>query len=57
MNWGNNKMNVGKPDDMFIKDDTLYRRIWETEQTYHDEKIITKNEFMLCMYEWLSWRK
>ena len=60
MNWGNNKMNIGghwlfgRPDDIFIKNDILYRRIYETEHTYHDEKIMTKEEFLLCMKEWYN---
>jgi hypothetical protein len=53
-----NKMNVGgcwvfgRPDDIFIENDILYRRIYETEQTYRDERIMTKEEFLLCMKEW-----
>lgn len=42
----------GRPDDVFIKNDILYRRIYETEQIYHDERIMTKEEFLLCMKEW-----
>lgn len=44
----------GKPNEIFIKYDTLYRRIWETKQTYHDEKVITKNELLLCMERWCN---
>ena len=43
----------GKPDETFIENDTLYRRIWETEQTYHDEIVITKEEFKMCYMAWL----
>lgn len=54
-NWGNNKMNVGgRPDEVFIENDVLYRRIYETEQTYHDERIMTKEEFLLCMERWYN---
>lgn len=42
----------GRPNDIIIKDDTLYRRIWETEQVCRDEKIMTKDEFLMCMKEW-----
>lgn len=48
MNWEDNKMNIdgrwlfGRPDETYIENDILYRRIYETEQTYHDERIITK---------------
>lgn len=44
----------GKSDNIFIEDDVLYRRIWETEQTYHDEKIMTKNEFIICYNTWIK---
>lgn len=60
MNWGNNKMNAGgcwifgRPDEIFIENDVLYRRIYETEQTYHDERIMTKEEFLLCMERWYN---
>lgn len=44
----------GRPDDIYIENDVLYRRIYETEQTYHDERIMTKEEFLLCMKEWYN---
>lgn len=49
-------MNIGGHwlDDIFIENDVLYRRIWETEQTYHDERVITKEEFLLCMERWCN---
>ena len=51
MNIGGNWL-FGKPDEIFIKNNSLYRRIYETEQVYRDEKIITKEEFLLCMERW-----
>ena len=33
-------------DEIFIKDGILYRRIYETEQVYRDEKIITKEKYL-----------
>ena len=42
----------GKPDEIFIQDDVLYRRVYETEQVYRDERIMTKDEFLMCMKEW-----
>lgn len=42
----------GKPD-VFIQDDVLYRRVYETEQVYRNEKIITKEEFIKCFDEWI----
>lgn len=44
----------GRPDEIFIENDVLYRRIYETEQTYHDERVITKEEFLLCMERWYN---
>ena len=44
----------GRPDEIFIENDVLYRRIYETEQTYHDERVITKEEFLLCVERWCN---
>lgn len=42
----------GRPDEIYIENDILWRRVYETEQTYHIEMVITKKEFELCMKEW-----
>ena len=48
----------GRPDEIFIRDDVLYRRIYETDQVYHevyhDERVMTKKEFLLCIEEWYN---
>ena len=44
----------GRPDDVFIENDVLYRRIWETEQVIIHIPIITKEQFMLCYNTWVK---
>ena len=44
----------GKPDEIFIENDVLYRRIYETEQVYDDEIVMTRDEFMLCYNAWVK---
>ena len=46
-------MNMGKRcDEIYIENDILWRKVYETEQTYHTEMVISKEEFLLCMKEW-----
>ena len=44
----------GRPNEIFIEGNKLIRRIYETEQVYNDEIVLTRDEFMLCYNEWVK---
>ena len=44
----------GRPNEIFIDGNKLIRRIYETEQVYDDEIVLTKDEFLLCYNAWVK---